>query len=140
MKGEDKDAWKYYLKKNKIDLALAACNTPKLRAQCNGLWAESLLQRGNYTQAAKFFAKSNFSFEAVAMKFLKFNQINGLQDYLKNVLQVYKKSKLGKNDTQRKVLVTWLVEIEMTKINEFKASNPSNLTKPLQEVGEAEMI
>lgn len=65
------------------------------------------------------------------MKFLKFNQINGLQDYLKNVLQVYKKSKLGKNDTQRKVLVTWLAEIEMTKINEFKASNPSNLTKPL---------
>ena len=86
LKGEDKDAWKYYLKKNKIYLALASCNTPKLRAQCNGLWAESLLQRGNYTQAAKFFAKSNFSFEAVAMKFLKFNQINGLQDYIKNVL------------------------------------------------------
>jgi hypothetical protein len=38
------------------------------------------------------------------------------------------------------VLVTWLVEIEMTKINEFKASNPSNLTKPLEEVDEAAMI
>lgn len=38
------------------------------------------------------------------------------------------------------MLVTWLVEIEMTKINEFKASNPSNLTKPMDQVDEAAMI
>lgn len=41
-----------------------------------------------------------------------------------NVLEVYQKSKMATdNSIQRKVLCTWIVELKLTKINEFKATN-----------------
>jgi hypothetical protein len=58
------------------------------------------------------------------MRFLKYKQQTGLEEYLKNVLNVYKNSKLTtNNDIQKKVLCTWIVEIQMNKINEFKATS-----------------
>lgn len=58
------------------------------------------------------------------MKFLKYKQFQGLEQYLLKVLEVYKKSKMSTdNSIQRKVLCTWIVELKLTKINEFKATN-----------------
>lgn len=58
------------------------------------------------------------------MKFLKYKQFTGLEQYLLHVLEVYKKSKMSTdNAIQRKVLCTWIVELQLTKINEFKATN-----------------
>lgn len=128
--GEDKDAWKYYLKKGKIKNALASCRTAKQRAAVNGTHAESLFLSGNYPKAAQFYALSNFSFETVAMKFLKYKQIAGLEQYLLKVLEVYKKSKMSTDNTiQRKVLCTWIVELQLTRINETKANNTPQLTQ-----------
>jgi len=122
--GEDKDAWKYYLKKGNIKQALASCRTAKQRALVNGTHAESLFASGSYQKAADYFAQSNFNFETVTMKFLKYKQATGLQRYLEKVLEVYKKSKMStNNEIQRKVLCTWIVELMLTKINEFKATN-----------------
>jgi len=58
------------------------------------------------------------------MKFLKYKQFQGLEQYLLKVLEVYKKSNMATdNSIQRKVLCTWIVELKLTKINEFKATN-----------------
>lgn len=41
---------------------------------------------------------------------------------------MYKNSKLQKdNAIQRKVLCTWIVELQLTKINEFKATSAPNM-------------
>lgn len=65
------------------------------------------------------------------MKFLKYKQTTGLEIYLQNILEVYKKSKLQtNNETQRKVLSTWLVELKLAKINEFKAANSQQAKQP----------
>jgi hypothetical protein len=54
-----------------------------------------LFASGNYKKAAEYYAKSHYSFETVTMKFLKYKQVTGLEEYLKKVFDVYKKSKLG---------------------------------------------
>ena len=122
--GEDKDAWKFYLKKGKIKQALSSCRTAKQKAAVNGTHAESLFNSGQYDRAAPFFAQSSLSFETITMKYLKYKQFGGLEKYLIKVLEVYQKSKLPTdNSIQRKVLCTWIVELKLTKINEFKATN-----------------
>jgi len=50
--GEDKDAWKYYLKKGKIKQAIAVCKTSTQRAQVNGSHADTLFSSGSYQKAA----------------------------------------------------------------------------------------
>ena len=87
--GEDKDAWKFYLKKGKIKQALDSCRTAKQKAAVNGTHAEHLFDSGQYDRAAPYFAQSNLSFETIAMKFLKYKQFNGLEKYLMKVLEVY---------------------------------------------------
>ena len=87
--GEDKDAWKFYLKKGKIKQALDCCRTAKQKAAVNGTHAEHLFDSGQYDRAAPYFAQSNLSFETIAMKFLKYKQFNGLEKYLMKVLEVY---------------------------------------------------
>lgn len=93
--GEDKDAWKFYLRKGKIKQALQSCKSSKQKAVVNGVHADSQFKAGKYKRAAEYYAVSNYSFEHVTMKFLKYKQMQGLQDYLLQVLDVYKRSKLN---------------------------------------------
>jgi Pep3/Vps18/deep orange family len=51
LKGEDKDAWKYYLKKANIKMALDSCtgnDSGKQRGLVNGTHADSLFNTGNF--------------------------------------------------------------------------------------------
>ena len=48
LKGEDKDAWKYYLKKANIKLALESCKNSRQKALVNGTHAEQLFMSGSY--------------------------------------------------------------------------------------------
>ena len=41
---------------------------------------------------------SNYSFEAVAMKFMKWKNTTGLEFYIEKVLDVYKKSTMSTNN------------------------------------------
>jgi len=59
----------------------------------NGTHADSLFGTGNFQKAAQFYAKSNFSFEAVTLKFIKAKQIKSLEIYLEKVLEVYKQKR-----------------------------------------------
>lgn len=73
--GEDKDAWKFYLRKGKIKQALQSCKSSKQKAVVNGVHADTQFKAGKYKRAAEFYAQSNYSFEQVTMKFLKYKQM-----------------------------------------------------------------
>ena len=73
LKGEDQDAWKYYLKRSDYKKALANCRTGQQKAQVSGIIAENHFGSGRYEQAAKAYADSNITFEAVTLKFLSCN-------------------------------------------------------------------
>ena len=45
LKGEDQDAWKYYLKRGLITEALLNCNTAKQKAYVSGIYADQLFQK-----------------------------------------------------------------------------------------------
>jgi hypothetical protein len=46
--GEDKDAWRYYLKKGKIKEAISACSNSKQKAQVHSEEADKRFQSGRY--------------------------------------------------------------------------------------------
>jgi hypothetical protein len=75
------------------------------------------------------------------MKFLKYKQMQGLEDYLLQVLDVYRRSQL-KTDTaiQRKVLCTWIVELQLTKINEYKATNVAHVKEQSKMTDDEKLI
>lgn len=70
LKGEDRDAWKYYLKRNEFKKALANCRTGKQKAHVSSIIAEEHFNTGKYEQAARLYAESNLTFETVTLKFL----------------------------------------------------------------------
>ena len=70
LKGEDQDAWKYYLRRGQSKKALDNCRTGKQKAQISAIIAEEHFKMGRYEASARTFAESNVSFEAVALKFL----------------------------------------------------------------------
>jgi hypothetical protein len=46
-----------------------------------------------------------------------------LVTYLTRVLEIYQRSRVGtNNELQRKLLCTWIVELKLSKINNYKAT------------------
>jgi hypothetical protein len=82
LKGEDQDAWKYYLKRNEFKKALANCRTGKQKAHVSGIIADEHFNSGRYEHASKAYAESNLTFETVTLKFLSNNQQSYLEGYL----------------------------------------------------------
>jgi hypothetical protein len=73
LKGEDQDAWKYYLKRNEFKKALAHCRNGKQKAHVSGIIADEHFNSGRPEHAAKYYAESNLTFETVTLKFLSNN-------------------------------------------------------------------
>lgn len=48
LKGEDQDAWKYYLKRGMIKEALNNCKNPKQKAYVAGIYADQLFIKEKY--------------------------------------------------------------------------------------------
>jgi len=93
LKGEDQDAWKYYLKRSDYKKALANCRTGAQKAHVSAIIADNHFNAGRYEQAAKAYAESNITFEAVTLKFLSCNQQSHLESYLQKVLPLFDKEK-----------------------------------------------
>lgn len=77
-------------------MALDSCTGPdsaKKRALVNGTHADQLFENGSFVMAAQYYALSNFSFESIALKFIRKKQIKSLEQYLERVLNVYKATK-----------------------------------------------
>jgi len=118
LKGEDQDAWKYYLKKGIVKKALANCRTPKQKAYVSGIYAEQLFSGGRYELAAQYYARSHFSFETVTLKFLSKSLEMWLKVYLEQVLKLYA-SNNPQHAPQRLLLCTWIVELKLSEINQL---------------------
>ena len=120
LKGEDQDAWKYYLKKGLIKDALNHCKNPKQKAFVAGIYADQLFQKEKYELAADYYSKSEKTFEEVTLKFLRANLYIYLENYLQKVLE---KLDRHREDLypQRMLLCTWIVELKLNEINNCQA-------------------
>ena len=96
--GEDKIAWRFYLKKNRIKESLQSCSDWRMRAKVRGNYAESLFEKGRFQEAAKDFAVSDLLFERIAAKFMT-DGLDGqvptsaLITYLEGIFSLYKQNK-----------------------------------------------
>lgn len=93
--GEDKIAWRFYLKKNRLQESLQACSDGKMRAKVRGNYAESLFEKGHFDRAAKDFAQSDFLFERITAKLMTGSHgvkppASALISYLEGVFALYK--------------------------------------------------
>jgi len=120
LEGEDRDAWKYYLKIGQVKDALQSCKQEKQKAFVAGLYADQLFQKEKYEQAADYYAKSEKTFEEVALKFLKQNLYNYLDLYLQKTLEKIDREK-EELKPQRMLLCTWIVELKLNEINNCQA-------------------
>lgn len=116
LKGEDQDAWRYYLHREQFTQALAACKTGKQRAFAAGYYADSLFAREKFDMAADYYAQSDKTFEEVALKFLRANRYSDLISYLERILRAID-SKREDLQPQRMLLYTWIVELKLNQIN-----------------------
>lgn len=82
LRGEDQDAWRYYLKRGMIKDALNNCKHASQKTQVAGIYADSLFAKERYELAAEYYAKSDKTFEEVTLRFLQ----KGLYAYLENYL------------------------------------------------------
>lgn len=71
LRGEDQDAWKYYLKRGMIKEALNNCKNPTQKSLVAGIYADSLFAKERYELAAEYYAKSEKTFEEVTLRFLQ---------------------------------------------------------------------
>ena len=115
LKGEDQEAWKYFLKQNDIKAALLYCRTAKQKAYVSAIYANQLFNSSKYDTAASYYIQSGLSFESVCLKYLQHNK--GI--YLITYLQAVRK-KLDKNDpnlqAQRMIICTWIAELMLSRI------------------------
>lgn len=78
LKGEDRDAWRHYLKKGMVKESQHICKTAKQKAFVAGLYADQLFTKEKFDIAADYYARSNKTFEEITLRFLK----SGLYSYL----------------------------------------------------------
>jgi len=69
-RGEDQDAWRYYLHREQFVQAINACKNGKQRAFAAGFYADHLFSKEKFDSAADYYSQSDKTFEEVALKFL----------------------------------------------------------------------
>lgn len=70
---EKVNIWVEYFKENKYKDALSLCKDQKYISVISGCVADQIFEAGNYERSVDYYAKSNRSFEEVALKFLNKN-------------------------------------------------------------------
>jgi len=112
LKGEDTDAWRYYLRREQFQQALQTCKNGKQRAFACGYYADYLFNKENFAKAAELYAQSDKTFEEVALKFLHAQRMNELIMYLEAILKSISANKEGLQP-QKMLLYTWIVELKL---------------------------
>lgn len=110
---EDREIWKTYLENKNYEEALRlAKDTYSKDAACIA-YGEHLLEEKNYKKAAQILGASSKAFESVGLAFMDANQYDALQIYLTTKLKNLNKTA----HLQRTMLVSWIVELYMEKLN-----------------------
>lgn len=76
--------------------------------------ADMLFQNNQYEISAQRYAETQSNFEEICLKFIQVNQQDGLKIYLRSKLDTFK----VQDKTQITMIVIWIVEIYLTKLEE----------------------
>jgi vacuolar protein sorting-associated protein 18 len=124
---EDRNVWQLFLQKAMLnpnaderdfDHALSVCRNGWERQHVLTAQADKLFEREEYDRAASLYAKTNRSFEEVALKFLEKETRDSLRLFL-----LQKLKSLGSDEkTQKTVLCSWIVELFLDKFNVLKGA------------------
>lgn len=126
---EDSDIWKGHLEKEDYDSALDYCEkrNKQFVKKVAKLYANSLLEKKNYHEAALLYVRSDEFFEEVTLKFLISNQNSALtcnNNFIELAYLEGFEEKLSNEDyTQRFILATWQVEMILSEINQYDDVN-----------------
>ncbi|EPX73519.1 ubiquitin-protein ligase E3 [Schizosaccharomyces octosporus yFS286] len=104
-----------FLQKQEYIKALECANTPNVRNSVLDGYADHLMKIGDYEKAATFFAETLKSVEEVALSFIEIGQKDVLRQYLWKKVESYKASM----KFQREVLVNWLLESLLGRLNDL---------------------
>ncbi|XP_031550189.1 vacuolar protein sorting-associated protein 18 homolog [Actinia tenebrosa] len=120
---ESRDVWKMYLKKEDFERAKLYCrDNPANLDKVLTKQAEDLFQKKNYTAAANCYAQTQVSFEEIALKFIKVEEKKALRMFLMKKLESLEQ----KDKTQMTMIVMWLIELYLNRLNQLKDSSSSN--------------
>ncbi|KAL6061226.1 tethering complex subunit [Balamuthia mandrillaris] len=115
---EDRHVWELYLEKGQFEAAINYCQTPEQKDKVLCAQADYYFGKRSYELAAKYYSKTQKSFEEVALKFINMNERDALKTFLLGKL-----SNLSEKDATQKTLVcTWLTEIYINKLNHLRDS------------------
>lgn len=123
---EDRNVWKLFLNKaiagngddRDFEHALSVCRNAWERQHVLTAQADKYFEKEEYDRAAVIYAKTNRSFEEVALKFLEKETRDSLLLFL-----LQKLKSLGNDEkTQKTVLCSWIVELFLDKFNVLKGS------------------
>ncbi|KAI1200489.1 vacuolar protein sorting protein-like protein DigA [Nemania serpens] len=116
VRDEDRDIWQIMLQRQQFDSALQYAHTAAQKDVVATASGDYLVDKGFFIEAAGVYGKSSKPFEDVALTFIDNGQADALRKYLLTKLTTYKKSQV----MQRTMIVTWLVEVFMAKLNSLE--------------------
>lgn len=126
---ETRDIWQLYLDKGQYEESLKYClDNPTQADKVLTAQAEHLFSMGKYIESADVFAKTQRSFEEVALRFLADHETMALKSFLRRKLKTLE----IREKTQLTMLCTWLVEIYLNTLNSLKDEGNSGGYKELQ--------
>jgi len=110
---EERDVWKIMLQNQDYDAALRYAKGTAQKDSVATASGDYLSSKGQYLEAASVWGKSSKAFEEVCLSLIDHGQEDALRKYLLTKLSSYKKSAV----MQRVMIVTWLIQIFMAKLN-----------------------
>ena len=118
LENEKTNVWRLYLNERKYDSALEYCSTVEQKEKVLSAQADHCFDVGSYNLAAETYAKTDRSFEEVALRFVNAGERDALQTYLLCKLDTL--DPLAQ--TQQVMICTWLTEIFLDKLNSLMAA------------------
>lgn len=148
---EDRDIWKLHLDHGEFDQALKRCKTNEQREEVLSSQADSYFQQGMFELAAKHYAKTQRSFEEIALKFVNYRTptteekdntpsecattnpfTSRMPTCARNALKTYLLEKLKTLDQTKKrmqqaMICTWLTEIFLDNLNRLQRESDTSV-------------
>lgn len=117
---EERNVWQIYCEKQEFDLA-------KKYSRGNEVFynqvlikeADMLFNQGRYIESAERYAQTQSSFEEVCLKFIKVNEEQALNVFLKMKLHNLE----AQDKTQTTMIVLWVTELYLSRLEELRLNN-----------------
>lgn len=114
---ENRDVWQMYLEKGEFELAKDYCeDNPMHMDKVLTKQADHLFSNGKFEESAAMYALTRNSFEETALKLISLPQKNALKVFVQKKLASLK----PQDKTQMTMLVTWMIELFLNQLGEFK--------------------